>query len=284
MDHIRFPGKHFVVLLCLLLALLSAKVVGPYFSDPEHYEYFSESLDDKKKNVEAMAGSAVTASAVITLMPGDFGTPIADKMADLSTCFLVILCALYVEKMLISVSGVLVFELILPSGLILLALNEVIKVDIKRLATRIIALGLILVCLAPASILLSNMVEKQHNAEIQETINSVSTEVSNISGAADQAESDNSSVWSKFIKSVNGGSQALLERLQSALNSLLDLAAIYIVTSCIIPIVCFGVALWLIKLIFQVEIPVATRVIEEKKHNHPSRNGDDIRIRQIDKR
>lgn len=251
----------------LLLALMFSCVIGPKVSNPDTYEYLTNSLDEKKNNVEKLAGAAAGASAVITLMPGDFGTPIADKLVDLSGCFLLILCAVYVEKFLVSMTGVLFLGVLLPIGLILTAAGEYTGKSLKAFGHKIIALSMILVLLAPTSIMVSDLIERQHSTEIEQTINSMNSEVSNIQGAADQADSDNSSVWSQFIQSVKGGSEALLKKLQDVLNSTVDLVAIYIVTSCIVPAACFMVGIWLIKMLFQLETPDVVKIVSDEKEH-----------------
>lgn len=261
----RGRGIRFVTFL--LLALLFSCVIGPKVSNPDTYEYLTKSLDEKKNNVEKLAGAAAGASAVITLMPGDFGTPIADKLVDLSGCFLVILCAVYVEKFLVSMTGVLFLGVLLPIGLILTAAGEYTRKPVKMFGHKIIALAMILVLLAPTSIMVSDLIERQHSAEIEQTISTMDSEVSNIQGAADQADSDNSSVWSQFIQSVKGGSEALLKKLQDVLNSTVDLVAIYIVTSCIVPAACFMVGIWLIKMLFQLETPGVVKVVSDEREH-----------------
>jgi hypothetical protein len=269
-------GRCLVLIVCLLAAILSATVIGPKVSSPQTaaYQHFAQSLDSKKQTVEAMAGSATAACAVISLMPGDFGTPIANKLADLSVCFLFILCALYIEKFLLSLTGVVVFELLIPIALILYAVSGYTEAAIRPLAKKLLCFSVIFALVAPVSIMTSDLVEQQHNAEIQQTIEQVNSEVTDISGAAEQADSDNSSVWSKFIQTVKGGSETLLNKLKGVLNSFVDLIAIYIVTTCVIPVVCLFIAGWLMKVLFQIEIPVAARMIPQEVWRHmPSQRG-----------
>ena len=78
-------------LVFILAAVLSVAVPGRRFADPDSYSGSVQALNETKVGVEKLAGSAAAASAAITLMPGDFGTPIADKLADLSGYFLLIL-------------------------------------------------------------------------------------------------------------------------------------------------------------------------------------------------
>ena len=87
----------------LLAAVLSIAVPGSHFAKPESYSSSVQELNEKKLGVEKLAGSAAAASAAITLMPGDFGTPIADKLADLSGYFLIIVIKLYALCIVITI-------------------------------------------------------------------------------------------------------------------------------------------------------------------------------------
>ena len=46
-----------------------------------------------------LAASATTSTA-ITVLPGDAASPIAEKLMDLSTYFMIVLAAIYLEKYL----------------------------------------------------------------------------------------------------------------------------------------------------------------------------------------
>ena len=238
----------------LLAALLSIAGPGSRFAKPESYSGSVRELDEKKSGVERLAGSAAAASAAITLMPGDFGTPIADKLADLSGYFMVILIAIYIEKFLVSVSGILAFDILVPIGLVLLAVGALSSMPFKKSALRIISLGVILAFLVPASLLVSNMIEEQYAAEIQQTIDAANQDTEDLKGTADRSE--DSSPWTEFISKVKGGSATILGRLESILNNFIDAIAIYIVTTCVIPVVILILGVWLIKMLFQIDIPV----------------------------
>ena len=74
------------ILIPLLCALLSFCVIAKYTSSPtmKINAHAIQSLDDKKTTALELTAAATAASAAITLIPGDAGTPIADKLADLS--------------------------------------------------------------------------------------------------------------------------------------------------------------------------------------------------------
>lgn len=89
-------------------------VISRVTSSPKIYSSTISSLDNKKETVMALSAAAATTSAAITLLPGDTMTPIADKMADLTSYFLIILCVIYLEKYLLPILGYLVFGILIP--------------------------------------------------------------------------------------------------------------------------------------------------------------------------
>ena len=95
------------VLIPLLCAVLSFCVIAKYASSPtmKINAHAIQSLDDKKTTALELTAAATAASAAITLIPGDAGTPIADKLADLSSYFLIVVCAIYLEKYLVTITG-----------------------------------------------------------------------------------------------------------------------------------------------------------------------------------
>lgn len=108
------------ILIPLLCALLSFCVIAKYTSSPtmKINAHAIQSLDDKKTTALELTAAATAASAAITLIPGDAGTPIADKLADLSSYFLIVVCAIYLEKYLVTITGLAAFKLLIPIGCI----------------------------------------------------------------------------------------------------------------------------------------------------------------------
>ena len=252
----------------LLAALLSIAVPGTHFAKPESHVASVQALNEKKSGIEKLAGSAAAASAAITLMPGDFGTPIADKLADLSGYFLIILIAIYIEKFLVSIAGILAFDILVPVGLVLLAVGIFHSISFKKTALRIISLGLILVCLVPVTLKVSSLVEQQYDLEIRQTIDAANQNTEDLKGAADR--SDDNSLWTEFIEKVKGGSSTILGKLESILNNFIDAIAIYIVTTCVIPVVVLILGIWLIKLLFHLDftMPRVPRMSKYTTHRH----------------
>ena len=108
----RLPGGNrtrliIIVAVCAVLALVSAFPLANHFGNPATYEHQIAALDAKASTVMALVGTSTSASALVSLAPDDIGTPIADKLVDLSTDFAVVLGAIYLEKYLLTILGML---------------------------------------------------------------------------------------------------------------------------------------------------------------------------------
>ena len=111
------------IVLPVIIALFSIFVLAKPASTPETYAKTIASLDEKKTTVMELTAASTAVSAAITLIPGDTATPIAEKLVDLSTYFLVVLCAIFLEKYMLTLSGFAVFKILIPMICILFAAN-----------------------------------------------------------------------------------------------------------------------------------------------------------------
>ena len=86
--------KYLPLVLPLLIALISVFILSGYASSAQFHADSLAGLEEKQATVLELSAASAAASAAITLIPGDTATPIADKLADLSSHFLVVLCAI----------------------------------------------------------------------------------------------------------------------------------------------------------------------------------------------
>lgn len=115
--------KRIAAVVLLLVAILSVTVIGKYASAPENHQKTIASLDEKKQTVMELTAASTVTSALITLLPGDTATPIAEKMADVSGYLLIVLCAIYLEKYLVTITGYVAFTYLIPAACVLWILN-----------------------------------------------------------------------------------------------------------------------------------------------------------------
>ena len=85
------------VIVLLVVMILSMTVVSKVASDPENHKKTIESLDEKKEDVLKLTATSAAASTALAAIPGDATTPVANKLADLTSYFLIILMVVFLE-------------------------------------------------------------------------------------------------------------------------------------------------------------------------------------------
>ncbi len=155
----------------LLVAILSITIVGKYVSAPENHQKTIASLDEKKQTVMELTAASTVTSALITLLPGDTATPIAEKMADVSGYLLVVLCAIYLEKYLVTITGYVAFTYLIPIACGLWILNLFFaNATVRKLAAKLVVFGLAISLVVPASVKISDLIGDTYQAQIEATI------------------------------------------------------------------------------------------------------------------
>lgn len=163
--------KGITAIILLLVAILSVTVVGKYASAPENHQKTIASLDEKKQTVMELTAASTVTSALITLLPGDTATPIAEKMADVSGYLLIVLCAIYLEKYLVTITGYVAFTYLIPIACGLWILNLFFEnATVRKLAEKLAVFGLAIFLIVPASVKISDLIGDTYQAQIQETI------------------------------------------------------------------------------------------------------------------
>lgn len=232
--------KMISVIVPLIIAVLSVFVLAKPASSPGTYAKTIASLDDKKATVMELTAASTAVSAAITLIPGDTATPIAEKLADLSTYFLVVLCAIYLEKYMLTLAGFAVFKILVPVVCLLFIVNafrsnETCVRLIKKLS--IFALALLLV--VPSSVKVSEFIQNTYEESINETIESAKEMSSELEDEEDK------NLWDR----IKDGATSAVKKVEQSLNQFVEALAVLIVTSCIIPILVLVFFVWLMKML-----------------------------------
>ncbi len=253
-------NKFVKAVIPLIIALVSIFVLSKIAASPEFHANTIQSLDEKKETVMELTAASTAASAAITLIPGDTATPIAEKLADLSTYFLLVICAIFLEKYLITITGYVTFVILIPLACIVCSLNVFIKNNMwLRLAKKLLLFGITAILVIPASVTISDLIEATYRSSIDETIESAKqiTEDIQESTKNTDAQSDEGVISGFFSKITDGVSKVTsnaISTIKNVLNNLLEALAVMIVTSCVIPIVVLMFFVWLIKLVFDINI------------------------------
>jgi hypothetical protein len=226
------------VIIPILVALLSVLVLSKYASSADFHAKSIAALDDKKTTVMELTAASTAASAAITFLPGDTATPIADKLADLSGYFLIVLCAILLEKYLLTTTGFAAFGILIPAACVLISVNALRKNEkMKLLAEKMIVFGLAIFLVVPASVGVSNFIEDTYNESIELTIAAAKEATDKIEESSEAAEGKDEGFFSSVIDKVQNGVSDITARLQAVLNNFIEALAVLLVTSCVIPIV-----------------------------------------------
>lgn len=261
--------------LLLALALVSFFPVAQKMSQPQTFSHAIESLDKKQETVLELTAASTTASAAITLLPGDAATPIAEKLADLSGYFLIVLCAIFLEKYLLTIMAGAAFRVLLPLACVLLAASLFFCRDTLRALSKKLALfALAVVLIIPTSVWVSDTIEDTYRASIDATIESAKQTTDAIGEATDDnADSDTKTgLFSKVTEGISSAATAAVDKLKHVLNDFLEALAVMLVTSCLIPVLVLVFFVWLLKLFLGVDAP-APRLPARAKS--PAANGSE---------
>lgn len=244
-----------VIVGCLLLAVVSFFVFGRFLTLPETYANILQSIDEKVQSVLKLTASSTAVSVGITAVPGDIGTPIAEKFADFSEYGILILCVLYAEKYLLTILGSAVFKYIIPVACILYALSTIRRLDgFRAILVKIAIVSMALYCVIPLSIRVSNLIYETYQSSIDSTI-SAAEEIADETAAISEA-GENQNAIQQVLNFFSDSASGLIDRAGDLLNSFIESLAVMIVTSCLIPLLVLAFSLWLINQVLGTQIPI----------------------------
>ena len=233
--------------ILIIVALVSIFVLSRFATSTEFHAKSIAALDEKRTTVMELTAASTAASAAITLIPGDAVTPIAEKLADLSSNFLLVICAIWLEKYLLTITGYATFVVLIPLACVLGAINAFLQNDKWReLIRKLVVLGLAIVLVVPVSVKVSDMIEATYQSSIETTIDSARE-------AADGAEDEEGGL-SGLLSKIKDGVSGAVTGLENVLNRFIDALAVMIITSCVIPIFVLLFFIWIIKMVTSVDI------------------------------
>ncbi len=247
----------------VVIACLSFFVVAKTVSSPEFHAKTIASLNEKQETVLEMTATSTAASAAITLIPGDAGLPIAEKLTDLSAYFLIVLCALFLEKYLLTLTGYVTFKLLIPLACGLFCLYLYRKSELlKNLIARILLFSVAIVLVIPTSVQVSNLIEDTYNASVESTMESAKEATEALENSA-EAE-DEKGFFESLMDTVKGGVSGIIEKMETVLINFIESLAVMLVTACVIPILVLVFFVWLVKTILGVNVNMDMKKIKKR--------------------
>ena len=240
--------KALVAAVLLLAAVLSFTLVADKVTTPETHVSRIDAINGRIETVLKLTAASTVTSVGISALPQDIATPIADKLADLSTYFLLVLCVLYSEKYLLTIVGAAVFRILIP-GACLLFIVSLFRgaLPLRRLGVKLLVCSLILYLAIPLSIRASDMVYDTYRLSIEQSL-AAAQELNDKTDELRAAAGDESRLQAA-LQRISETVSTLADRAANILNRFIESAAVMIVTSCIIPVLALLFFLWIIKIL-----------------------------------
>ena len=263
-----------VAVVLLALALVSFFLVGPWASSPDTYATTIASLDQKRDTVMSLVTGSTGTSAAITALPGDLGTPIAEKLLDIGADFAIVIGAIYLEKYLITTLGFVAFRILVPVGCVMLALGMLLRSRpllqgvATTLGVRLAVFGIAIFLVIPASTFISDRIDETFQASVisaQEQADAAAAEAEAAAAEAEAAETNQREGLGGFVDNVVSTVTSIPETVsetaskvsqdaQDTLNRFIETLAVMIVSSCVIPILVLLFFMWLASTILGIHI------------------------------
>lgn len=265
------PQKKWITVgILAAIALLSIFLLSGIFSSPDTYQAINSTLDEKKNNVMTLAASTTAASAAISLLPGDTGSGIANKLVDLTSYFLVILAVIYLEKFLLTTFGFVAFAFMIPASCALFAIalfsraGTRLKANLQQIGAKVLALAIALMLVVPVSVWVTDNVDESFEQSLTNAAAATEAATQEIEASTQEAaqveNQEDKGFFENIADSIKDGWTSLTSKAEDALNSLanqlnimVDTIAVMIVTSCLVPLLVLALFLWLIKVITGVD-------------------------------
>lgn len=251
------------VVALILVAILSIFVIAPFASSAKTHANSIKTLDEKKITVMEITAATAGSATALAAIPGDATTPVANQILKLSSYLLIVIGAIFLEKVLITLTGFVAFKFLIPIACLLYAIYLFAEKDFfKNLAVKLAIFGIVISLVVPVSISVSNLIEKTYKDSINQTVE----EAKNAQNEASQVEvedTEEKNGWEKFTSNVKEGisnvgdtASKAIKKGEELLNKFIDAIAILLITSCVIPIVVLFAFVWLVKIIFNVNVPL----------------------------
>lgn len=256
-----FTVKNCIIVgVLVVIALLSFFALSSITSSPDFHKNSIKLLDEKKMTVAKITGAAAAASTIISAIPGDATTPIANEIMDVASYLLIITGVIFLEKMLLTLTGLIAFKYLIPISCILGIIYVFWKKEVlKNLAIKLTIFWLLLYLVVPASVYLSSWIENNYKSTINVSIESVeeidveeqaAEEETNNEGLLQGIMNNAQKVAEKVTSSVSDG----VEKAKQVLSNFIDATAVLIITSCVIPVLVIIFFVWIIKIVFGIDV------------------------------
>lgn len=281
-------------IMVLSLMVCSMTFFAKKFTNPQTYVETIQSIDEKKLIILGVSAAIAGSATLLAAVPDDATTPLAEELTDLSSYLVIVVCVLVLEKSLLTVFGSMSCYVLFP-----LACAFAFAFIIKKkqvfiaCAIKFAVLALALLSIVPFAMKLSDYIYDVNQVSIEQDVETIvdSTETeSAIEITPDGDQPWYTKLWDKVTSVVNDTVSSVttigknaIDTGKHALNKFTDAVSVFIIAYCVIPVFVVFLFLWLLKILFGININVDCRKFNLQKLNRSrskSSDGCDNRIRE----
>ncbi|MDO4531151.1 MAG: hypothetical protein Q4C06_04145 [Bacillota bacterium] len=258
-DFLKERSRKGVVLISILLVLLggfSFLKGAELLEQTVLYSGTIETLDEKRGNVLGMTAALVGTSTLITGLPDDVGTPVAEQLIDMTDWLLLVLCVVFLEKYGLTMLWAGVFKVLLPLVFLLMIVDIAgFKWDVRQIWRKLLLLSLVLVLTIPLGVRASGMIEKTYDASI-----AVKADAGDELAQMMEAETEEKEGWlQQIFGKVKDSAEEKLEKAKEVLVRYTEQLAVMLVTSCLVPVAVLMFLFWVFKTVMGLDITLPKR-------------------------
>ena len=276
--YLRMAGA----IILALTIILSCTVVGNKLTDPATYSHTIEVLDHNRNTVLGLTAASAAASAAVSALPDDICSPLAQEISDFTTYFMLILSVIYLEKYLITILSAAACYLLIPVGCSALLVNCFFpKAVLQSIGTKLVVFGAALLLVIPTSVWVSDQINAVYAESIEITVQSASAVSDNLIGEVTDENDENTTVIDEakeLLGDLSASVAGVVEQFKNLLNRFIEATAVMIVTTCLIPIMVVVFFMWIVKVLFNVQITVPAHLPKPRKHKRSHSDDEELAL------
>ena len=249
-----------IILITLIILLLT--IVRPILVNQDTYQKPIAYLDSKMANAKALTLGTTSASFVVSMIPDDAGTPIANELAQFSGYLLLVLSAIFLERYLLTTIGFISSSIILPASCIFAIMAALAapenKTKFKEYSYRLLIFGICAVLVIPVGCFCGREIEKANAQSIEMALADAKEAEKIAESIPDEGQGKN--IFDKvgdFFSSLWNSASEAYDWAQTVLSNFLSSIAVMLVTTIAIPLLIVFCFLWLIKFLTKRDFVIA---------------------------
>lgn len=247
--------------LAAVIALLLT-VVRPIMVRQSTYQSAFDYLEEKMGNATMISLGATSASLVISGIPDDTGSAIADELAEFTGYMMIVISAIFLERYLLTTIGFVSSSIILPLSYVIAGFAVLVRpqnrLKLKEYAFRLAIFGICIALIIPLGCYCGRMIEEANSASIQAALDDARDANEIIESIPEDQQSK--SIFDKvgdFFSSLWKSATEAYDWAKTRLSHFMASVAVMLVTTIVIPILMLFCFLWLIKFLTKHDFVVA---------------------------